>query len=553
MQDESIRPVPITKSHHPFTCGVTGATYTHQEFFDRSERLSRTLANQHGWAPDAQTPWDKVACIFSLNTIDYMTAAYAVHRLSGIVTPANAVYTPAELAHQLTSSGSKALFTCPSLITTAVAAAEIAGLQRRHIYLLPVTGEAVPQGNDLWTLEDMISKGSSLTPVPPLVFGKGQGAEQPAFLCYSSGTSGNPKAVMISHRNVIANILQMYAYESRGRQEKRVESQVLLAPLPMSHIYALVVAAHVAVWRGDGFIILPKYELESFLGAIQRFKVQQILVVPPILLQILRSRDICAKYDLNSVRFLFSGAAPLGEETINEIKNVYPKWTIAQAYGMTETSVCVTVPSEHDIVPRASGSLLPDMAIKLLGEDGKEITTHDQPGEIYVRSPSVVLGYLRNDKANSETFISGADGRWIRTGDIGLMTKVPSGNEQLVIVDRIKEMIKVMGHQVAPAELEAHLLAHPLVADCAVIQIPDPKAGEVPKAFVVRSPTAMSEAEGSVSAALKAWVTDHKAPYKALRGGIEFVDVIPKSPSGKILRRELREREKGKLTPKAKL
>lgn len=124
--------------------------------------------------------------------IDYMTAAYAVHRLSGIVTPANAVYTSAELAHQLRSSGSKALFTCPSLVNTAVEAAEIAGLQRRHIHLLPVAGEAVPQGNDLWTLEDMISNGSSLTPLPPLVFSKGQGAEQTAFLCYSSGTSGNP-------------------------------------------------------------------------------------------------------------------------------------------------------------------------------------------------------------------------------------------------------------------------------------------------------------------------------------------------------------------------
>lgn len=111
---------------------------------------------------------------------------------------------------------------------------------------------------------------------------------------------------------------------------------------------------------------------------------------------------------------------------------------------MTETCVCVTVPSEHDIVPRAAGSLLPEIAVKLLGEDGKEITGHDQPGEIYVRSPSVVLGYLCNDKANSETFISDDEGRWIRTGDIGLMTKVSSGNEQLVIVDRIKEMIKVM-------------------------------------------------------------------------------------------------------------
>lgn len=161
------------------------------------------------------------------------------------------------------------------------------------------------------------------------------------------------KAVKISHYNVIANIVQQCTYESVGRRAKGVKTQVLLAPLPMSHIYALVVASHAAVWRGDGYVVLPKYDFHWFLEAIQRFKVEQILVVsnigkrlcpmlmgpkvPPILLQMLRMQNICAKYDLSSVRFLFSGAAPLGEETIREFGRIYPKWTIAQAYGTFST------------------------------------------------------------------------------------------------------------------------------------------------------------------------------------------------------------------------
>lgn len=233
---------------------------------------------------------------------------------------------------------------------------------------------------------------------------------------------------------------------------------------------------------------------------------------------------------------------------------------------MTETSVCVTVPSEHDIFARASGSLLPETSVKLVNESGQEIQEREAPGEILVQSPSVVLGYLQNDKANAETFVDHSDGRWVRTGDIGLFTLAPSGNEQLVVVDRIKELIKVMvcyvhllmltqthtnprqqGHQVAPAELEAHLLAHTAVVDCAVIQVPDAKAGEVPKAFVVPSASAASgDAKdlAHLEQELCAWVTDHKSAYKALRGGVEFVDAIPKSPSGKILRRDLREKER---------
>jgi acyl-CoA synthetase (AMP-forming)/AMP-acid ligase II len=229
---------------------------------------------------------------------------------------------------------------------------------------------------------------------------------------------------------------------------------------------------------------------------------------------------------------------------------------------MTETATVVTSTSEQDVLNRSSGSLIPGAKVKIIDHDGNEVTEYDKSGEIYVQSPSVVLGYLNNEKATAETFVIHDDGRWIRTGDEGLVTKAPSGNEHVVIVDRIKELIKVkvrdrsfqiaigrsthksQGHQVAPAELEAHLLTHPAVSDCAVIDTPDERSGEVPKAFVVKSASAASKPEDEVTADIIKYVADHKSPYKWLKGGVEFLDAIPKSPSGKILRRLLRDKEK---------
>lgn len=250
---------------------------------------------------------------------------------------------------------------------------------------------------------------------------------------------------------------------------------------------------------------------------------------------------------------------------------------------MTELATVATSNSEHDILDKSSGSLCPATRAKIIGLDGNEVTGLDTPGELWIQSPSATLGYLNNQKATAETFVYDEDGRWVRTGDEALVTKAPSGNEHVVIVDRIKELIKVKGtfepfdptsrhgssispipqpktratpgltppkkppgHQVAPAELEAHLLSHPAVADCAVIQVPDDRAGEVPKAFVVKSAAAAAagQSDDEVARALLKHVEAHKAPYKWIKGGVEFLDVVPKSPSGKILRRLLRDQDK---------
>ncbi|TEA20372.1 Acyl-CoA ligase AFT1-1 [Colletotrichum sidae] len=543
MSNEKYGRYSLSKARNPYTCGLTGKTYTAQEVKQRTDLLARAISKKLGFAPNEDTEWDKVVGLFSLNTIDYIPLTHAVHRLSGIVTPASAAYSAPELEHQLRSSGAKALFTCIPLLETALKAAKAVNIPNDRIILLPVPG--VTQNVPFATLDDLITEGQSLPELEALKWVKGQGARQVAYLCYSSGTSGLPKAVMISHRNVIANTLQFRTYESVARKALGIETQIGLGLLPFSHIYGLVVIAHCGTYRGDGIIVLPKFELKQFLDAVQRFKINCLPVVPPIVIQVIRNQDLCKKYDLSSVRFVYTGAAPLGAETVEDLKKQYPKWHVGQGYGMTETSTVVCTTSEIDIDVGSSGSLVPGTRGKIVDPTtGGEITEYNKPGELLVQGPSVVLGYLHNERANADTFVWHEDGRWIRTGDEVLVRKSAAGNEHLVIVDRIKELIKVKGHQVAPAELEAHLLTHPAVSDCAVIQVPDDRAGEVPKAYVVRAAPYVKKPEIEVAADICKHVEEHKARHKWLKGGVEFVDIIPKSPSGKILRRLLRDRER---------
>ncbi|RGP63269.1 putative phenylacetyl- ligase [Fusarium sporotrichioides] len=551
---------PHSRSRNPFTCGISGKTYTTVKVIERQKLLARALAKRLGYDIREGTEWDRVVALYSVNTIDYITMTHAVHRLNGIVTPASAAYSAPELEHQLRSSGANALFTCVPLLEVALQAAKAAGIPEDRIFLLPVPGAESKQ--PFKTIDDLVAEGTDAPELKPLDWIKGQGERQVAYLCYSSGTSGLPKAVQITHRNVIANVLQATIQNEEGRKAAGVDAQIQLGLLPLSHIYGLVPVAHYGIYNGDETIILPKFDLKLLLSAIQRFKIQQMALVPPIFIQMMSSYAECQKYDLSTVRFIFSGAAPLGKETTLDLNKHWPSWRICQGYGLTETSPVVTSTSELDIDPGSSGTLLPGLKAKLIDVEGKEVTEYNKPGELYVQGPTVVLGYLNNAKATSETFVHHDDGRWMRTGDEVIVRKSPKGTEHFVVVDRIKELIKVkvktlllhvlnpiidtskQGHQVAPAELEAHLLTHPLVDDCAVIQVPDLRAGEVPKAFVVKAPQAKGKSDDEVTQSINKHVEEHKARHKWLKGGIEFIDVIPKSPSGKILRRLLRDREK---------
>ncbi|PYH41063.1 acyl--CoA ligase [Aspergillus saccharolyticus JOP 1030-1] len=539
---------PLGYSQNPFTCGVTGKTYPWLDVVDRVEHLARSLSNRFDWKPNAGSEWDKTLAIFSVNTIDTLTLSWAVHRLGGVVSPANAAYSAAELKYQLQDSKATVLFTCLPLLKTALEAADAAGLSRDRIFLLEVPQQLTPGVKapaQFKTVDQLIEAGKALPKVEALNWGPGEGARRTAFLCYSSGTSGLPKGVMVSHRNVIANVLQIKAFEQDYRDSRKdpgtqgEPTDVVMCLLPQSHIYSLVVMCHAGPWRGDKVVVLPRFELDSFLACIQDFKITSLFVVPPILINMIRNAETCAKYDLSAVKSVFTGAAPLGMETAEDFQKLYPKVTIRQGYGLTETSTVVTSTHPWDVWFGSSGTILPGVEARIVTPEGEEITSYETPGELVVRSPSVVLGYLNNDTATKETFKDG----WMYTGDEAVIRLSPKKTEHVFIVDRIKELIKVKGLQVAPAELEAHLLTHPAVADCAVIAIPDDAAGEVPKAIVVKSPSATGSDE-EVIQSIKKHVEDHKARHKWLKGGVRFLDVIPKSPSGKILRRLLRDQEK---------
>ncbi|KAJ4352049.1 uncharacterized protein N0V89_007395 [Didymosphaeria variabile] len=550
--DENYGRHPLGYSRPMFTCGMTGKEYSALEVKERVDYLARGLAKELGWRPNEGTEWDKVIGVYSLNTLDTVPLAWATHRLGGIQTPANAAYSATELEYQLKNSSATCLFTCLPLLETAKTAARKCGIPDNRIYILEVPkeltgGKGTPAG--MKTVDDFIREGAKLDRLDPLNLAQGEGAKRTAFLCYSSGTSGLPKGVMISHRNVIANSMQVRAFDAPTRQKLQQPgtqseyTENVLGLLPMSHIYSLIVICHVSAYRGDGVIVLPKFEFAQMLGSIQRFKINALYLVPPIIILLAKDKATREKFDLSSVWCIFTGAAPLGKETADDLQKIYPSWKIRQGYGLTETCTVVCSTSPDDIWFGSSGSILPGIECKIVTLEGNEITGYDQPGELLVKSPSVVLGYLNNEKANRETFQDG----YMRTGDEAVIRKSPSGHEHIFIVDRIKELIKVKGHQVAPAELEAHLLTHPAVNDCAVIQIPDDKSGEIPKAFVVKSPSVSAEeSDRIVARSIQKHVEQHKAKYKWITGGVEFIDVIPKSPSGKILRRMLRDKEKGK-------
>ncbi|KAF2165417.1 hypothetical protein M409DRAFT_67248 [Zasmidium cellare ATCC 36951] len=556
MFDEHYGRHPLGYSRPPFSCALTGRQFSALEMKERVDHLSRALCKEFGFKPNEGSEWDKVVGVFSLNTIDYMTLAWAVHRIGGILTCVNAAYNASELEYQMNDSGAKAIFTCLPLLQTCKDGVKKSKLPNDRIYLLPLPEQVTPglQNQGHQTIEHLVKLGETLDKVPASDerWSKGEGKRRCAFLCYSSGTSGLPKGVMISHYNVMANTVQLVTHETPIREELQRETENInytefsLGLLPMSHIYGLVVISHLGPYRGDGVVVLPKYDFKWLLQCIQDYKISMLYLVPPMIIHITKARDVCKQYDLSSVRAAFTGAAPLGPETADDLAQMFPKWSIQQGYGLTETSTVVCATSPKDVWLGSSGSILPGIYCRIVTVEGNEITGYDQPGELWVKSPSVVLGYLNNQKATKETFIDEKDGRYMRTGDEAVIRKSKNGHEHIFITDRIKELIKVKGHQVAPAELEAHLLTHPSVNDVVVIGIPSAREGEVPKAFVVKN-AGVKESDDELRRSIEKHVADHKTDHKRLRGGVQFIEAVPKSPSGKILRRLMRDQEKERL------
>ena len=281
--------------------------------------------------------------------------------------------------------------------------------------------------------------------------------------------------------------------------------------------------------------MLPAFDMKTMLDTVVSYRLRELLLVPPILIRMVRD-PLVDKYDLSFLERFSSGAAPLSEEIIQLLKQKFPQTGFKQGYGMTESCSCITAhpPSHYDYkYAHAVGTIVGSTTVKIMKEDGTEAGV-GEPGEIWAKGPQIVMGYLKNEKATKETFDQ--DG-YLHTGDQGSIDV----DGVITITDRMKEMIKVKGIGVAPAELEDVLLGHEKVDDVAVLGILDDYNGEVPKAYIV--PKEGVKGDQALGEDLIRYVRERKIRYKAVRE-IEFIDAIPKSGSGKILRRMLRDREK---------
>ena len=471
-----------------------------------------------------QWDWQKddVLALYTPNSIDTPSIVWGTHFAGGIVSPANPAYTVEELAFQLQNSGAKALATQLHLIENARKAAQKVGLPEDRIVLLSDERDTTSRHLHFTSLKDKsgLSHQGRVKVNNP--------GKELVFLAYSSGTTGLPKGVMLTHRNLISNVLMGVAGPSSITSEDR-----LLAFLPFYHIYGLTALLHQSLYRGLTCLVMEKFDLEQFCKLVQQHRITYSYVVPPVILG-LSKHPIVNKYDLSSVRQLTSAAAPLTKELVQA---AYKRLgiPITQAFGLSETS-----PSTH-VQPvelwgstvGSVGRLLSNQTAKYVSAEEKEVRV-GEVGELWVKGPNVFAGYWKNKEATSNALT--ADG-YFKTGDNGYQDQ--DGN--FYITDRIKELIKYKGFQVPPAELEGVLLSHDKVNDVAVLGVQrDDLATEVPLAYVVPRPGVQGSPQ--LENEIVDFVASKVASHKRLRGGVRFVDEIPKSAAGKILRRVLMEK-----------
>jgi acyl-CoA synthetase (AMP-forming)/AMP-acid ligase II len=485
--------------------GSSGRTLSYGELVTAVRRVAAGLT-AHGFSKG------DVLGIYSPNVPEYAVAFHAAASLGGICTTVNPLYTVRELGQQLADCEARYLLTIPQMMDNArAAAANVASV--REIFVFGEAEGATP-------FASLLTHGDQ----PPAVTINPR--QDLVALPYSSGTTGLPKGVMLTHHNLVAELCTANA---RPDTAFPTEQDTLLAFLPFFHIYGIVMFLNYGLWRRVRIVSMARFELEQYLELVQRYGVTYLHLVPPVVIA-LAKHPLVDKYDLSTAKWALSSAAPLGGPAA-EAFTARLGTQLIQAYGMTEVSgathVCSALPGK--IKPTSGGTLLPNTECLVVDPIGGEAVDRGQQGEIWVRGPLIMRGYLGKPEATAATI--DADG-WLHTGDVGYV----DDDGDVFIVDRVKELIKYKGLQVAPAELEAILLGHPNVADAAVIPSPDEEAGEVPKAYVVlKTPTTAED--------IMAFVAARVAPHKKIRK-LEFIDTIPKSASGKILRRTLIEQER---------
>jgi acyl-CoA synthetase (AMP-forming)/AMP-acid ligase II len=497
----------------------TGVEITYRELVIRVDAFAGALADRGIGVGD-------VVGVLAPNSSAFVIAFHGILRAGATATTINALFTAKDIAKQLTDAHAKMLITVSPLRTQAIEGAAHAGLSPAEVVVLDGGGESV-DGHP--NADDLLASGAD---APQVRF---DAATHLAALPYSSGTTGTPKGVMLTHRNLVANIAQ--ASPIHGV----CEHDSILAVLPFFHIYGLTVLLNEALYSRARLVIMPAFDLTEFLANIANYRCTVAFIAPPVAVALAKHPAV-GEHDLSSLNVVMSGAAPLGSELGHAVADRLG-CRMVQGYGMSELSPvshCIPFDGGAQSVGVAApldsvGWTLPNAVSKIIDpETGAEIgipeSGRSATGELWFQGPNVMAGYLGNDKATSETI--DADG-FLHTGDLACVDE----HGCVYIVDRLKELIKYKGYQVPPAELEALLLTHPDVADAAVVGVVDDESGEeVPKAFVVRqSGVELSEDQ------VMSFVAEHVAPYKKVRQ-VEFIDAVPKSASGKILRKDLRAR-----------
>ena len=450
-----------------------------------------------------------VLAVMAPNLPEYAVVFHGTAFAGGIITTINPTYTDREVHHQLVDSGARVLVTVPPFLETALKGAQ--GSAVEEVFVLGAQpGQDLPDGARPFS-------GLLGTPLADQVPVE---ADDVVALPYSSGTTGVAKGVMLTHHNLIANIAQVIAPAQVREDEK------IIAVLPFFHIYGMQVIMNSALRAGATSITMPRFDLEQFLRLHQEYDVTRTFVAPPIVLA-LAKHPLVEEFDLSALEQVFSGAAPLSAELAQEAgKRLNAE--VVQGYGMTELSPVSHLTPPGYFKPGSVGVNAPNTELRVVHPASGEDLGLEEDGELWVRGPQVMKGYHNNPQATAITL---DDDGWLHTGDIGHV----DADGHVYVVDRLKELIKYKGFQVAPAELESLLLTHPAVADAAVVGLPDEEAGEIPVAYVVVKPAATATSDE-----LAAYVAEQVATYKQLRR-VEFVDAIPKSAAGKILRRVLRD------------
>ena len=488
----------------------SGRTLTYGTLADGIRRTATALSRRGFKKGD-------VFAIYSPNLPEYAIVFLGVASIGGTVTTVNPLYTAGELAKQLQDCKARLLITVPPFLDKAKEAAAQSGIE--DVYVFGTAEGARP-----------FSELLDAPPTPPRV--TIHPADDVVALPYSSGTTGLPKGVMLTHKNLVANLCQCQGMEN---WECFGEDDRVLAALPFFHIYGMVVIMMLGLANGATIVSMPRFDFQEFLQTVQKYKLTVLPLVPPIVLGMVKSPAV-EQFDLSSVRLIFSGAAPLGEDLASALSEKLG-CPVTQGYGMTEASPVTHLSPTRAATPRfgSAGRVVPNTEVKLVDPaSGEPIGAPRKEGELLMRGPQIMKGYLGRPE---DTAASIDREGWYHTGDVGYVDE----DGWFYIVDRTKELIKYKGMQVAPAELEALLLTHPAILDAAVVRRADEEAGEIPKAFVVLKPDDASKA--TAPEAIMAWVAERVAPHKRIRQ-LEFIDQIPKSASGKILRRLLADTEK---------